>query len=194
MIIPVESTGSTSKVAQLDTAGTPEQPKDEAPRVCATLAAKAIVLVELANEDVKQDPPPSYTPTPDSDAIPGAIADMAPNQSRRDTPRAPAQKPTNMVFISKLSGSVKGFWVIDPAIVIPAALLPKSQYPNFGLTDEPRTNLLLKTNNGAIAADVTLVPRASESIKDGRSRITLAATTFNGSVKFALVRIFYTFS
>lgn len=89
-----------------------------------------------------------------------------------------------MVSTSKLSGSIKGTWVVDPAIIIPAPLLP-NLCP--GETEETRRNLYLKTNNGAIAADVTLVPRAS--VRDGRQRVTLAASTLNGSVKFSLVRI-----
>ena len=87
-----------------------------------------------------------------------------------------------MVSVSKMSGSVKGTWVVDPAIIIPAPLLPSLL---SGETEQSRRNLYLKTNNGPVAADVTVVSRTS--VKDGRKRVTLATTTLNGSVKVALV-------
>lgn len=138
-----------------------------------------------SSDPIRDDPPPTYTDIPEpNDTVP----DVAPpSPLPRATPRRtssgfsglPAQRPTNFVSVSKVSGSVKGTWVVDPAIVIPTPLLP-ALYP--GETEATRRNFFLKTNNGAIVAEVTMIPRALA--KDGRQRVTFGASTLNGAVRF----------
>ncbi|KAF6756307.1 hypothetical protein DFP72DRAFT_810418, partial [Ephemerocybe angulata] len=98
-------------------------------------------------------------------------------------------KATNYVSIAKLMGAVQGHWVIDPRIIIPAALLPPL---SPGETQNGRKNLSLRTQTGAIKADVTLVPSISDpdyKNKPETQRVAaFEAHTMNGSVSFNLVR------
>ena len=93
------------------------------------------------------------------------------------TPRA-----GNFVSVSKLNGAIRGAWAIDPSLLVPPALLHPLER---GEMERSKKNLSLKTNNGAITADVTLVTGFSGS---GRAA-AFEASTYNGAVRFSLVRI-----
>ncbi|RXW22758.1 hypothetical protein EST38_g3118 [Candolleomyces aberdarensis] len=127
------------------------------------------------------DSPPPYTPLPG-----GADGVQAPDMPRAvptRRPTLPTPKASKFVSLAKPNGAIKGTWSIDPSLIVPAPFLPPLQR---GETDQSRKNLYLKTNNGAITADVTLVTGLSRSTSDARSAVSFEALTFNGSVKFSL--------
>ncbi|KAJ2912970.1 hypothetical protein MD484_g7433, partial [Candolleomyces efflorescens] len=115
--------------------------------------------------------PPPYSPPEGSSSLLG--------------PSDPLPKPTNFVSLFKLNGSVKGKWVINPTIPLPAPFL---QPVDPSQADHIRKNLYLKSHNGAISADVNLVPTVSdEAPRTEQSQyVVLEAETFNGSATLKL--------
>jgi len=53
--------------------------------------------------------------------------------------------------------------------------------------ENSRRNLYLKTKDGAITAEVDVIPRAAAS--DSQDRVSIEAITYDGSVKLSLVSI-----
>lgn len=111
------------------------------------------------------EPPPAYDSAESKEV--GAEA----------TPPTPLQKSTKYVKISKDSGSIKGSWIIDRDLSIPAPLRASS-------LGEPEHNLFLKTACGAIQADVTVVPCIDNS--EVKQSVMIEAYTNSGSIKMNL--------
>jgi len=131
-----------------------------------------------------QDLPPSYSEASASTSSETRAAD-SPNRSQADARPLPPLSPlkvTNYVSTVRLNGAVKNSWVIDPQMVIPAPLL-SSLGP--GETEADRKNLYIRTNNGKVVADVTLVSNASN--RRHRDFALFHAETLNGSITFDLV-------
>ncbi|RXW22747.1 hypothetical protein EST38_g3117 [Candolleomyces aberdarensis] len=115
--------------------------------------------------------PPPYSSLEENSRLPG--------------PSEPLPKATNFVSLFKLNGSVKGTWVINPTIPLPAPFL---QPVDPSQTENVRKNLYLKSHNGAVSADVSLVPTVSDEASrvEQSSFVVLEAETFNGSVTLKL--------
>ena len=98
----------------------------------------------------------------------------------------PNERPSNFISISKINGAVQGTWVINPGLVLPSALLPPLEK---GETEETRKNLSLDSRNGAIDADVYVLPPPSTSsaLVKPRQRVTIHAKSWNGAVTVKLV-------
>ncbi|KAF5383253.1 hypothetical protein D9615_004907 [Tricholomella constricta] len=122
------------------------------------------------------DPPPTYTTEPPP--VPVAEPSVAPAP-----PKQPAVKPSNYVSISRSNGSVKGVWVLDPFLTIPASLLPPLSPEEVG---GARKHFSLKANNGVIDADITLASyEPTQDSKQSQSdcrRATIFAKAHNGGV------------
>ncbi|RDB27605.1 hypothetical protein Hypma_003798 [Hypsizygus marmoreus] len=118
------------------------------------------------------DPPPTYTSeTPPEASGPSSAPLISPQ---------PAIKRSNYVSISRTNEAVKGTWYLDPALTIPAALLP----PLVGDdTEDTRRNFNLQSSNGQIDADITIAPYdpSTDSKKLGR-RTTMYARSSNGNI------------
>ena len=77
--------------------------------------------------------------------------------------------------------------MIDPSLSIPSSVLPP--LPE-GVSEDARENLLLKTKDGKIEADVTIVPcSVPDSVDDKgkRKKVVLYAKTSDGKVTLKLV-------
>ena len=77
--------------------------------------------------------------------------------------------------------------MIDPSLSIPSSVLPP--LPE-GVSEDARENLLLKTKDGKIEADVTIVPcSVPDSVDDKgkRKKVVLYAKTSDGKVALKLV-------
>jgi len=92
----------------------------------------------------------------------------------------PNIKPTNFVNLNRANEAIKGSWLIDPALCFPPSFLPPPPP-----TNEARSNLSLESKNGAIDADVFLVP-TSHSNKNTSNVIFIVTQSNNGSVKTRL--------
>jgi hypothetical protein len=87
--------------------------------------------------------------------------------------------PTNFVSIVEGNNAVKGSWTIDTSLSPPASLLaPLSP-------GEVRPNLKLDCHNGSIHANVRFVQG------DVHPRALVCASTYNGSVRVAVVSIYH---
>lgn len=79
---------------------------------------------------------------------------------------------------------MKGEWVIDPRVVIPALflspLLPEE-------SEDSRKHLYIKGHHGALSIDVTLIPSEGDGLSSGRAAALFEAETVHGSVRFKLV-------
>ncbi|KAG5641917.1 hypothetical protein DXG03_003963 [Asterophora parasitica] len=125
---------------------------------------------------VNDDPPPTYTAASPPSSSPGPIAEASATHAK-----LPAVKPSNYVAISRSNGSIKGVWVLDPNLAIPATLLPPL---STNETEETRRHFNVSASNGVIDADITLAPLRHEkdSQKPASRRTTIYAHASNGSV------------
>ena len=114
----------------------------------------------------------------DMPAPPPAYLDVV-----RDIPLNPSDLPpgSNMISISQTNKSIKGTWVIDTRLATPSSLASSSS------SGSANYNLALSTKNGTIAADVALV-------SGGSDRATVFLHGYNGSIKFNLVCMRFSYS
>jgi len=119
------------------------------------------------------DSPPSYLDI-NMEALtisPGSI----PNRART----IPNIKPSNFVTVGRANDCIKGSWLIDPSLFIPSSFLPPLQ------PGGARRNLFLESKNGAIDADVYLLP-TSYSDQNTSKYILIHTQSNNGSVRTRL--------
>lgn len=122
---------------------------------------------------------------------------MSTDSTSRSTRNLPDLKPSNFVRLSRSNSSVKGVWIVDPSMIIPAAFLPPLE---GGQTEEMRENLYLFSKNGAVDAEVYLLPRTvpveershgAASVVDTkpalRPQVIFRARSSNGSVTLKIV-------
>jgi hypothetical protein len=114
----------------------------------------------------QDDPPPSYT----------SHGQFSPST------RSFLPKPTNFVSISKMNGSVKGSWVIDPTLSIPASFLPALE------ENEIRKNFSVASKNGAIDVDLTIMQTSNDNLTEAtKKRATIHLSSHNGILTTTLV-------
>jgi hypothetical protein len=93
-----------------------------------------------------------------------------------------------MVSIIRRNESVKGSYVIDPALRIPSRLLPPLEE---GETEDQRQNLKLLSHNGSVQASIVLVEgsRPEEGASKAVPRTKLEVGSWNGNVTAKVVWI-----
>ncbi|KAJ6530797.1 hypothetical protein DFH09DRAFT_1183899 [Mycena vulgaris] len=143
------------------------------------------VVVNRAS--VPDDPPPAYFRPESQTSVsapkpPPAAAALIP-------PPPPDVKPTNFLSLSRGNSSIKGAYVIDPAVKTPLFMLPPLAADETAAT---RRNVFLHTSNGAIDVDLFVVgtpepapdpAAAPDSKRDGeKSKITVLLKSSNGSI------------
>ncbi|KAJ7489666.1 hypothetical protein B0H11DRAFT_2278359 [Mycena galericulata] len=131
------------------------------------------------------DPPPEYVgPEPQSPSQPSAAP--PPHQTETQTqpePPPPNIKPTNFLSLSPGNGTIKGTYVIDPRIHIPASFLPPLA-PDEP-TESARRNLALHMSNGSIDVDIYVVVGGDGDIKQPRP-VTMLLRSSNGAISARL--------
>jgi len=111
------------------------------------------------------------SPPADDDLLPPSYTDVTSGQSP-----APLPPASNFISIHRINGSIKGTWVVDTDLKVPAALL--SPCPSTG----ERHNLSLTSLNGGITADVVLV-----SVSGKPDRASILLDTKNGGVNVNII-------
>ncbi|KAG1771980.1 hypothetical protein EV702DRAFT_629757 [Suillus placidus] len=101
------------------------------------------------SELAEEAPPPSYyNNTSNQDAIAGASSSSIPLQPTFKS------KPTNYLHLFNENSAIKGGYIIDPGMNIPASLLPPL-CPEESEVD--RKNLSLHSKNGSVNAEIWLL-------------------------------------
>lgn len=168
-------------------------------------ASNDIYIYILQKHD--PDSPPPYEPPflePEASSSTSAIYPPHPSDLQ----------PTNFLAVTRGNDSIRGRYLIDTGLDIPASLLPelddpkgrgcrcrqkcKSKAKNKRKDEErlgagERPNLKLRGTNGSIDADVWIVDSKGEDIADvdGQKRRALVEVkNTNGSVRLQVVRPF----
>ena len=128
----------------------------------------------------QHDPPPSYLDTTKTISTISSKSTVTPGNDRLST--TPNIKPSNFVNLNRANESIRGSWLIDPSLSIPSSFLPPPP------TEGARSNLILESKNGAIDADIYLLP-TSHSNKNTSKFIIIHTQSNNGSVKTRLVSL-----
>ncbi|KAF8157115.1 hypothetical protein B0H34DRAFT_712210 [Crassisporium funariophilum] len=126
----------------------------------------------------EDDPPPSYTISPVV-----TPSTSSPYFVQQQPLPSPPMKPANFVGFSRLNGSVKGSWLIDPSLLIPATFLPPLAPSE---TEATRRNLFLQSMNGSVDVDVYLATSNRSSIKQAGKYLLIHTQSSNGSVRTRL--------
>ncbi|TFK31750.1 hypothetical protein BDQ12DRAFT_693605 [Crucibulum laeve] len=143
--------------------------------------------IKMASNDLQptpespaDDPPPSYTTQLNTNTpVVGSFEPQLAGSSTLTLP--PPLKPSNFVTTTRTNRPIRGTWLIDPTLAVPAAFLPPLAE---GETEETRSNLYLSGTNGSIAADVTIAAQRTSDTK--RNRVLLYAKSTNGIVTVKL--------
>ena len=131
------------------------------------------------NRNDQYNPPPSYL---DSTGTITTISSTS-TLGAGHLSTTPNIKPSNFVNLNRTNESVKGSWLIDPCLSIPSFFLEP-----LPTGDGERSNLFLGSKNGAIDADIYLLP-TSRSKKNNLDAIIIRTQSDNGSVKTRLVSL-----
>jgi len=132
-------------------------------------ASESYSLVQSHN------PPPSYL---DSTVTSSTIASVSTLGAERLS-TIPNIKPTNFINLNRANEAIKGSWLIDPTLCFSPSFLPPPP------TNGARRNLSLESKNGAIDADIFVLP-TSHSNKNASNVIFIVTQSNNGSVKTRL--------
>lgn len=133
----------------------------------------------LNSRNEQHNPPPSYFDGTESLSTISSESTLAATDRYSTTPNI---KPSNFISLSRSNESIKGSWLIDPTLSIPSFFLPPPP------TEGARSNLFLESKNGAIDADIYLLP-TSRSDKNISKFIVIHTQSNNGSVKTRLVSL-----
>lgn len=130
-----------------------------------------------------QDLPPIYTQSHEGNA---ESSTSNPPSSSRSPPNI---KPSNHIRVLQQNTSIKGSWLINPALRIPAVFLPPLADDE---TDTTRKNISLESKNGSLEVAIYVVPTQGEGAdpKPSRQRVTIDTSSRNGPVTTAVVRRF----
>lgn len=126
--------------------------------------------VAVAREDAHvstDDPPPSYTSRPQEPLL---------------STTSSLPKPSNFISISKLNGSVKGTWVIDPTLVVPTSFLPALA------ENETRKNFSVSSKNGMIDVDLTIMQANDNIAAESKKSAVIYLSSHNGMLTAKLHR------
>ena len=127
----------------------------------------------------QHNPPPSYL---DSKETLSTISSSVSTLGTDRPSTIPNIKPSNFINLNRANESIKGSWLIDPSLSIPPFLLSPPH------TEGARSNLFLGSKNGAIDAEIFLMP-TSYSNKNASNVILIQTQSDNGSVKTRLVSL-----
>ncbi|KAJ6530795.1 hypothetical protein DFH09DRAFT_1409734 [Mycena vulgaris] len=137
------------------------------------------VVVNRAS--VPDDPPPAYFRPETQTSVSAPIP--APAAAALISPPPPDVKPTNFLSLSRGNSSIKGAYVIDPAVKIPPFMLPPLAADETAAT---RRNVFLHTSNGAIDVDLFVVGASSDAPdakREGeKNKITVLLKSSNGPI------------
>ncbi|KAJ6575973.1 hypothetical protein DFH09DRAFT_1150137 [Mycena vulgaris] len=112
--------------------------------------------------------PPAYFPLDAQASALGALPSIPATVSD-------AHKPTNFLSMSRTNDSIKGTYVIDPRIKIPASVLP-TLVPKE--SEATRRNVFLHTKNGTINVDLFIV----DDVDAKGNKVEMMLTSSNGTV------------
>ncbi|PPQ94403.1 hypothetical protein CVT25_002491 [Psilocybe cyanescens] len=132
--------------------------------------------LERAPEVNMEDPPPYV------DSQEGSSTIQPPSRA------LPNIRPSNFVCLSRQNDSVKGSWIIDPTMVIPSAFLPSVPEDE---TEQTRSNISLSSKNGAVSADIFVLPTSNHTSLPitHRKQIIIRGASHNGSVTLKIHEI-----
>lgn len=97
------------------------------------------------------------------------------------------------VFIKKPnpgSESVQGTWILNPTLIIPAALLSRMLSFESKETEETLRNFHVQLDDGAIDVHIHIAPLYHHINQTSRRRMTIRLKSFNGAIKAAVVRVY----
>lgn len=126
----------------------------------------------------QHNPPPSYLDSTESLSTISSISTLDTDHFST----IPNIKPSNFINLNRANESIKGSWLIDPSLSIPPFFLPPSP------TEGARSNVILESKNGAIDADIFLLP-TGHSNKNISNFFVIHTQSNNGSVKTRLVSL-----
>jgi len=121
--------------------------------------------------------PPSYLDSTETQSTITSISTLGTDRHGLST--IPNIRPSNFINLNRANESIKGSWLIDPSLRFPPSFLPPPP------TEGARSNLSLESKNGAIDADIFLLP-TSHSNKNASNVIFIVTQSNNGSVKTRL--------
>ena len=133
--------------------------------------------------DRDQDLPPVYTQSQGGDGNAESSTSTAPSRS------PPNIKPSNHIRVLQPSANIKGTWMINPALRIPAVFLPPLAADE---TETTRKNISLESKNGNLEVAIYVVPTQGEGAdpKPSKQRATMHTSSLNGSVTTVVVSAF----
>jgi hypothetical protein len=111
-----------------------------------------------------------------------------PPQYEADSSTSYIQKAWNYISVERTHESIKGTFVVDPAMTIPQAMLPRRE-TEYGWTSSKGKNVELETSTGSIDATIIVVNRGNEIPTNDESRTTLGVKTKRGSIAIKLVSV-----
>ena len=135
-----------------------------------------ILLLLSWTRNEQHNPPPSYL---DCTVTSSTITSVSTLGTERLS-TIPNIKPTNFINLNRANEAIKGSWLIDPSLCFPPSFLPPPP------TNGARSNLSLESKNGAIDADIFVMP-TSHLHKNASNVIFIVTQSNNGSVKTRLV-------
>lgn len=143
---------------------------------CQSLNIHIYLLLQCHQIQVSPPPYDSSTSPP-----PNASLSITPTSSApKEQPDVPINPPlSNYVALDKRDGGVKGVWYIDPSLSVPESLLP----PLESEESSARKNLMVRTHNGNITAEIYLLGKGDE-------RALMEVGSHNGGVTVKVVRLF----
>jgi len=133
------------------------------------------------------DPPLPDLPVEESKALiagsPPPYAQSDPSSSSSISELAlPPGKPSNYISIIEVNHSARGTFILDPSLDIPSEYLPP--LPE-GESENSRSNLHCKSQNGSVSADVYLLQKP---LIEPRKKVILNTVSLNGSVSNTIHR------
>ncbi|KAJ7048230.1 hypothetical protein C8F01DRAFT_1006043 [Mycena amicta] len=132
-------------------------------------------MLIFAKQDEHHDPPPAYTIPAPPPAPPAKVHVHGPSPPSDN-------KPTNHLSLIRRDGRIRGSFVIDPRLKVPAQMLAPLETDE---TDETRRNLYLHSQDGSIDADVWVLSDEDADCKC-RGKVRLGVSTQDGNVSLRL--------
>ncbi|KIJ15396.1 hypothetical protein PAXINDRAFT_176538 [Paxillus involutus ATCC 200175] len=128
--------------------------------------------------ELQDDLPPAYGDHDQDASVPSRSSATTPHNILAQH----GVKPTNYLTLIERDSAIRGTYIIDPHLYIPAHLLPPLV---SGQTEEDRKNLYLHTRDGTVDINIWLVsPTANRDTKSPppNKRTTMKVSSNDGSV------------
>ncbi|KAF9240444.1 hypothetical protein BU15DRAFT_87655 [Melanogaster broomeanus] len=121
------------------------------------------------------DLPPPYDAHAPVAPVPSGSSATAPSSTL-----PPGVKPCNLITLIEKDSAIRGAYVIDPRLQVPANLLPPLI---TGQTEAERKNLYLHTRDGTVDISIWLIgPNAKAVATPPKKRTTMSVSSNDGSV------------